>query len=375
MYRRRHSLLAVVFLAGAAPLAAQPVRVEARTTLPRDSAREASTQRVFRQVERSTNPEDLLRIVLEMQGREQRLLAELQATSTGETAVQRRLMEELGYLNRERFGVLSIVESRCAAERGPRPAGYLGLNLESDADPVTREIRFTIVQTVDPGSPAERAGILPGDTLLALGGRDVRGREPDASGLLEPGKRFAVRVARGAEVKELMVTVAPRPAGIARSCGEFERVLQPLRVATPTRFMYERERRGDEPRRLAVGTAPAQEPVASMQLFIIEPAHLSAPASPFFAGAQFRVLDDDWRGLLNLKPDVQGVFVNEVMPGTLSAQAGLRKGDVVLSVGDSPATSPMTLVKLLIVTERPDASLSVLRGGEKRTLVLRLPPR
>lgn len=391
---RRPSLLIVAHLAAATALgapfgtsvAAQQVRVETRS-LPRDtardtargsardSAREASSQRVFRQVEQSTNPEDLLRIVRDMQAREERLLSDLRTTSAGEDLLRRRLMEELMHLNRERYGVLSIVESRCAEERGPRPAGYLGLNLQSEANRETREILFTVVQTVDPGSPAERAGLMPDDTLLALGGRDVRGRLPDASGLLEPGKRFAIRVARGAEVKELMVTVAPRPAGIARSCGEFEIALQRLRAESPARFMFERELRGSDPRRMEVGSGSEREQAPTLQVFIIEPENLSMPAAPFFAGAQFRALDDDWRGLLKLKSDVQGVFVNEVMPGTLSAQAGLKKGDVVLAVGDSPATSPMTLVKLLIVTERPEATLSVLRGGEKRTLVLRLPTR
>jgi S1-C subfamily serine protease len=379
--RASRTLVAVVALASAAPLVmalpsrlcAQQVRVQARSAQP-DSARDAKTQNVLRRVQ-SSNPEDLMRVVQELQARERRLVMQLRASPDDEVLLRRRLVEELSHLNREKFGVLSVVETRCANESGPRPAGYLGLNLETERDRVTNEILFTVVQSLDPGSPADRSGIQPGDTLLMLGGRDVRGRLPDAAGLLEPGATVRVRVARAAAARDFTLEVAPRPSGIARTCGEFEAALQQLRAA-PGRFVFD-EVRGGEPRRMPVGTGATAGATGgaggTVTIFSME--HLSSPATPFFAGAQFSALDEDWRGLLNLKPEVKGVFVLQVMPGTLSAQAGLKKGDVVTGVGEAPATSPMGLVNLLIVTERPDATLSVIRGGEKRSVVLRLPPR
>lgn len=377
MPRRAQPLLALAALVAAAPalspLLAQQVQVETRS-LQRDSTREVDTQKVFLRV-RSSNPEQLMLVVNELQEREQRLIAELRASPAGDPALRRRLFEDLAHLTREKFGVLSIVETRCAAESGPRPAGYIGLNLDSDYDVETRRYRFTVVHSVDPGSPSDRAGLLPGDTLVTFGGRDVRARQPDAAGLLEPGNRLPVRVARGRDVREFTLEVVPRPAGIARSCGEFERVLQPLRLAAPTRFVFEGEMRGSQAVRMQVGTAPGRVPDEPSRLVIFAQEHLSTSSAPYFAGAQFRALDDDWRSVLGLKGDVQGVFVNEVAPGTPTAQAGLKKGDVITRVDDSPATSPMTLVNLLIVTERPEASLQVIRGGERRTLVLRLPQR
>lgn len=371
MPRRLHPLVALALLAGASPLAAQQVRIEARSA-PRDSAREVNTQEVFIKV-RTSNPEDLLRIVNELQQREARLVAELRSSAQGDPALRRRLFEDLAHLTREKFGVLSIVETRCAAESGPRPTGYIGLNVDSDYDLATRRYRFTVVHSVDPGSPSDRAGLMPGDTLVTFGGRDVRARPPDPTGLLEPGSRLPVRVARGGEMKDLVLDVVQRPAAIAASCGEFERVLQPLRLAAPARYVVEGELRGEATRRMQVGTGEVRPTSEPQRLVIFAPEHLSTSTAPYFAGAQFRALDDDWRAVLNLKGDVQGVFVNEVAPGTPTAQAGLRKGDVITRVGDSPTTSPMALVNLLIVTERPEASLQVIRGGERRTLVLRLP--
>lgn len=367
-------LLALASAASASSaLAQRPTRVPLT-----DSARASASQNVFMRV-RTSNPEDLLRIVSELKAREDLLVAELYKTPASESATQRRLLTELGHLARERYNVLSIVETRCSAESGPRPAGFIGLNTMSEFNVADSSYKFTWVQSVDPGSPSDRAGLMPGDTILSFGGRDVRTRPPEATGLLEPGNRITLKVARRSEVKDIVVTVAPRPNGIARSCRDFERALVHLREAPAGRYLVRSEVAGgpEGPRNVVVDAGPTRSgetaPVLRFEIFGTE--HVSTAPAPFFAGAQFVTLDADWRGALNLKPDVQGVFVYTVAPGSPSAQAGLRKGDVVTSVGSTPASSPMALVNMLIVTERPEATLQVLRAGEKRSLVLRLPPR
>lgn len=361
---------ALVLVAGLVPaLAAQPaqaqqVRAQSRPLAPSlDSA-------VLRKV-RTSNPEELLLIVREMGAREDRLVSALYASD--DEGTRRRLLGELSELTREKFTVMSLVEERCAAEAGPRPAGYMGVNLETRIDSATRAVQYTYVTSVDPGSPAQRAGVRAGDTLLAIGGRDMRRALPDARGLLSPGNRVPVLVARGDTRHEILVTVGTRPESISRSCGEFERVLMPLRVATPGRFMMREDVARDGTRRVTVEAMPRtmDRPVEEGRIFFLGPE--SSSAMPFFAGAQFRALDDDWREVLSLKPDVQGVFVNAVGPGTPTAAAGLRKGDVITRVGNTPATSPAALLNMLIVTERPEVTLHVLRGGQQRTLVLRLP--
>ncbi len=364
--RRGPAVSLVALLAAALPAAgAQQVRTQSRPVTP------ANAESVFLRVQTST-ADDVMRIVRELGTREERLVSELYAAPN--ESARRRLLEDLSQLTREKFTIMSIVEGRCAAEAGPQPAGYLGVHLLTSVDSVTREVRHTVVQSVDPGSPAQRAGVRAGDTLLTLGGRDVRRSLPDARGLLEPGNQLPVRVARGARTHEFVVTVVPRPEGFGKSCGEFERVLMPLRVASPGRFRFEATMRGEEPRAVGVGAGGAGGSIARME----EPRIIvfdgeSATVAPWFAGAQFRALDDDWRTALGLKADVAGVFVNAVAPGSPTAQAGLRKGDVVTMVGASPAGSPTSLVRLLVLTERPETTLQVLRGGEKRTLVLRLP--
>ncbi len=97
----------------------------------------------------------------------------------------------------------------------------------------------------------------------------------------------------------------------------------------------------------------------------------SGSAVSYFGGAQFRALDDDWRGVLGLKEGTQGVFVNEVAPGSAAAQAGLRVGDVVTHVNDAAATSPFVVSRLIGVSEGSRATLKIIRAREPRTVTLR----
>ncbi len=69
-----------------------------------------------------------------------------------------------------------------------------------------------LVSAVEEGSPAERAGLLLGDALLALGGAPVR-HAGDLLPLLEEeriGQPLAVRLLRGGEVREVTVTIGVR---------------------------------------------------------------------------------------------------------------------------------------------------------------------
>ena len=78
------------------------------------------------------------------------------------------------------------------------PAGRLGL----------------VIVNLEPGGPAEAAGLLLGDILIALDGREV-GDPADllaALGAERVGKPVELRLVRGGEPREVAVTVGERPA-------------------------------------------------------------------------------------------------------------------------------------------------------------------
>ncbi len=95
--------------------------------------------------------------------------------------------------------------------------GYLGLGAHPVRLPAAwqqqgQEAGLLIV-SIEPGSPAERGGLLIGDTFVALDGTPVR-RHDDIQSRLTPesvGTSVRVRVIRGGEVKELTVTIGDRP--------------------------------------------------------------------------------------------------------------------------------------------------------------------
>ncbi|HEX4841561.1 MAG TPA: S1C family serine protease [bacterium] len=95
--------------------------------------------------------------------------------------------------------------------------GYLGLGAHPVRLPAAwqqqgQEAGLLIV-SVEPGSPAERGGLLIGDTLVAIDGTSVR-RHDDIQTRLTPesvGTSVRVRLMRGGEVKELTVTIGERP--------------------------------------------------------------------------------------------------------------------------------------------------------------------
>jgi S1-C subfamily serine protease len=91
------------------------------------------------------------------------------------------------------------LDSLCGADA--QPEGWLGLNMnglseyarDNDGPVITRFFDAPVVESVEPGSPAEKAGLRSGDVMVQLNGKDIRGQEVDFARLLRPGAKVAVR--------------------------------------------------------------------------------------------------------------------------------------------------------------------------------------
>ena len=98
--------------------------------------------------------------------------------------------------------------------------GYLGVGMQPVTVPDALKSKLglatsggLVVVSVQPGGPAEQAGALIGDILVALDGKPVADTD-DVQALLDPervGKSIAATVIRGGEVAALTVTVGERP--------------------------------------------------------------------------------------------------------------------------------------------------------------------
>ena len=111
--------------------------------------------------------------------------------------------------------VRCVVETLLAHGRIQR--GYLGVGAQPARLPAGLVQRLDqetglLVVSVETGSPADAAGILLGDTIVALDGQSVRHLDDLLAALPGElvGKGATVRMVRGGEVREMAVTVGER---------------------------------------------------------------------------------------------------------------------------------------------------------------------
>jgi S1-C subfamily serine protease len=105
-----------------------------------------------------------------------------------------------------------VVESLRADGRIKRP--YLGIGTQEVRlpDPVKSRVNQEsglLIVAVEPQSPADKAGLMQGDTVVALDGTVTKSLEDLYTGLRKTkvGATQTVRVVRAGEVKELPVTI------------------------------------------------------------------------------------------------------------------------------------------------------------------------
>jgi serine protease Do len=187
--------------------------------------------------------------------------------------------------------------------------------------PVTKEVaesiglgaaRGALVQSVESGGPADKAGVEAGDIIVRADGKPVEksGDLPRIIGGTKPGAKVALQVFRRGATRDLNVTVA-----------EFE----------PDRPV----RRAEGPAQ--PGAAPAKTPL----------------------GVAVTDLTEAQRQELKVKG---GVRVDSV--DGAAARAGLREGDVVLSIDNTEVSDAKHFAAIAAKVEKQRAVSVLVRRGE-----------
>jgi serine protease Do len=193
--------------------------------------------------------------------------------------------------------------------------GYLGVQAQAVNGAMTAALHLpspegALVASVEPDSPAARAGVQPGDVIQSVDGKKIH--DPRALALdvaeIKPGSEASLDLLRDGETKHLTASLASLPG-------------DPDDAQAP-----------DQGRGIGLALAP---------------------------------LSPDVRGQLDLPPRTRGVLVARVQPGSAAEQAGLQAGDVVLGVGTTQVSNPEEAAHAIrsATTGGHTAALRILRDG------------
>ncbi|MGO4158551.1 DegQ family serine endoprotease [Cupriavidus sp. YAF13] len=183
--------------------------------------------------------------------------------------------------------------------------------------------RGALVGSVEPGGPAEKAGIEAGDIILKFNGRDIEKASdlPRMVGDIKPGTRVPLQLWRKGATREVSITVAELDA---------------------------------DAKVKARGTGPRDD---------------NAPpaAKPNALGLIVNEIPDAKLKELKIK---SGVEVEQADGPAM--RAGIRQGDIILRLGDSDVTSPKQFNELVKALDKAKiAAVFVRRGDATQVLTLR----
>ena len=204
-------------------------------------------------------------------------------------------------------------------EHGEVQRGMIGVTIQPVTSDIARslglaEVRGALVNSVQPGSPAEKAGVRRGDVITAVNGdtiKDGNGLRNEVSQLL-PGTSARLTIVRDGKEQTLTATV-----------GELRQSAN-------------------------------------------QPEEGSAEGEKTGFGMTVDVLDREQARELGV-PASSGVLVTAVQSGGRAAAAGIRAGDVIVEVDRRPVTTPDALRAALQNGSRP--ALILVRRGEATMFV------
>jgi len=246
-------------------------------------------------------------------------------------------------------------------QRGP--GGWFGVTV-NDNGGIDEEgnpffTGYPVVTSVEPGSPAEKAGVKVDDILVSFNDHDMKGSALALRNWLQPGASFVVKLRRDGAERQVRGTIGKRPA-------EFGNRVTLIWTSPEGGGAMGGGMSGPPNPTMRVNSRmplPAKLPPVMLNSF-----SFGGGVYPF-AGAEFTALNPDLSDALGVKQE--GVFVTAVVPGSPARVAGLRGGDIVLTADSIRLDDPMALVRAIRESSDRSIRLEIVRKKKAETILLR----
>ncbi len=222
--------------------------------------------------------------------------------------------------------------------------GYLGVRIQPLNEDLADSLgiphrKGEFVQATEPGKPAAAAGILAGDVVLKVAGKEV-GPDQTLSYIvanIAPGSRIPIELVRDGRRMTLTATVGKRPS-------EEELAQQTFDPSQP----QDNDPLNRTPKQQGEGLAEK-----AMGVSVI-------PMTPEVARQ------------LGASEDTQGLVITVVDPSSDAGTKGLQRGDIVLSANYRPISTPAALeeaIRSAKAGNRVAVLLRIQRRGQPATYV------
>jgi serine protease Do len=196
--------------------------------------------------------------------------------------------------------------------------GSIGVVFNAEPNPAVSKVYGpgVTISDVEPNGPADKAGIKPGDTIVAVDGKPMKDGDELVDDIVnrKPGSTARIDYIHDGQKKSVTVTIADRSKLLARTLGEEEQ------------------------------EGPEGQPAPSKM------------------GITVRNLTPDLADRLSIPPG-KGVVVQDVKPGSFADDIGVSRGMVILQINKQPVNSDTDFRRIE----------SQLKPGENVAMMVRLP--
>jgi len=252
------------------------------------------------------------------------------------------------------------------------PEGWLGINYVCEIKTEAKKgelfvthYGYPLIASVEPGSPADRAGLEAGDTIVAYNGEDLKNRTLSLTKLLKPDSKLTVKVHRAKEVYDIPVTVGRR----TRYAPNVRLLAPGAMIEIDTIFGGMRAMTAPEARPTTVRVRPVPPAIAQTPQPPTPPiAYAWSDATMPLAGAEMARVSPELGEVFGVE---RGVLILAVGQNTPAARAGLRGGDVILKVNGQDVAVPIQVQRQLQRAEEPQVKLTIVRKRKTQQVILR----